>query len=102
MPDTTGEVFNVLYLTFSMWCIYEPWILNDLRLLNARFQIRIGEEEKREKKRKREITAAVVRKVPIDQYIWEFMMIPLRATTAHEICCGNKSNHLDSIFDCLI
>ena len=23
-------------------------------------------------------------------------------TTAHEICCGNKSNHLDAIFDCLI
>ena len=34
--------------------------------------------------------------------IWEFMMIPLHTTTAHEICCGNKSNHLDSIFDCLI
>ena len=34
--------------------------------------------------------------------IWEFMMIPLHTTTAHEICCGNKSNHLDSIFGCLI
>ena len=30
------------------------------------------------------------------------MMIPLHTTTAHEICCGNKSNHLDSIFGCLI
>ena len=29
------------------------------------------------------------------------MMIPLHTTTAHEICCGN-SNHLDSIFGCLI
>lgn len=34
--------------------------------------------------------------------IWEFMMIPLHTTTANEICCGNKSNHLDSIFGCLI
>ena len=27
------------------------------------------------------------------------MIIPLYTTTAHEICYGTKSNHLDSIFD---
>ena len=34
--------------------------------------------------------------------IWEFMMIPPHTATAHKICCGIKSNYLDSIFDCLI
>ena len=77
--------------------------MHDLKLLNAVPNKERGggrERGKREKKRKREVTA-VIRKFQLIS-IWEFMMIPLHTTTAHEICCGNISNHLDSIFDCLI
>ena len=66
------------------------------------FQIRRGQEGeregKREKKRKKEKLQPWLEKFQLIS-IWEFMMmIPLHTTTAHEICCGNKTNHLDSIF----
>ena len=59
-----------------------------------------GEREKEKKRKKRNCSRGLEKFQLIS--IWEFMMIPLHTATAHEICCGNKSNHLDSIFDCLI
>ena len=61
-----------------------------------------GEREReREKRKEKEKLQPWLEKFQLNS-IWEFVMIPLHTTTAHEICCGNKSNHLDSIFDCLI
>ena len=57
------------------------------------------ERGKREKKRKREVTA-LIRKFQLIS-IWEFMMIPLHTTTAHEICCGSISNHLAPVVQTL-
>ena len=70
------------------------------------FQKREREERERERERerkekKKEKLQRWLKKFQFNS-IWEFMMIPLHTTTVHEICCGNKSDHLDSIFDCLI
>ena len=60
-----------------------------------------GEGERERKEKKKEKLQPRLEKFQLIS-IWEFMMIPPHTATAHKICCGIKSNHLDSIFDCLI
>ena len=75
------------------------------------FQIRRGEEGEIERERGKERKEK--KKEKLQPWLEKFHLISIcmrvhdddstpYVTTAHEICCGNKSNHLDAIFDCLI